>query len=137
LMLEIEKTVVEGSAAVTLAALLNNKVPELAKMKTLSIISGGNIDVNVLSKIINRGLAFDGRVVKLSTIIPDRPGALEHILGVFREYGANVLEIHHHRFSSEAPVGQVGVSVTLETRNSAHIDELKAVLIERGYLMGA
>jgi len=137
LMLEIEKTVVEGSAAVTLAALLNNKVPELSNMKTLSIISGGNIDVNVLSKIINRGLAFDGRVVKLSTVIPDRPGALEHILGVFREYGANVLEIHHHRFSSEAPVGQVGVSVTLETRNSAHIDKLKAVLTERGYLMGA
>tara|TARA_R110002073_G_scaffold25714_2_gene84894 strand:- start:12573 stop:13796 length:1224 start_codon:yes stop_codon:yes gene_type:complete len=137
LMLEIEKTVVEGSAAVTLAALLNNKVPELANKRTLSIISGGNIDVNVLSKIINRGLSFDGRIVKLSTVIPDRPGALEHILGVFREYGANVLEIHHHRFSSEAPVGQVGVSVTVETRNKTHIDELKAVLSKRGYLVGA
>lgn len=136
LMLEIEKTVVEGSAAVTIAALLNNRIPELANKKTLSIISGGNIDVNMLSKIINRGLSFDGRIVKLSSVIPDRPGGLELILGVFRESGANVLEINHHRFSSDAPVGQVGVSITVETKNQAHIDELKAVLKQRGYLMG-
>jgi threonine dehydratase len=137
LMLEIEKTVVEGSAAVTIAALLNNKLPELANKRTLSIISGGNIDVNVLSKIINRGLLFDGRIIKLNTIIPDRPGHLEIILGVFRESGANVLEVTHHRFASEAPVGQIGVSITVETKNKAHIFELKSLLTDRGYLIGS
>ena len=133
LMLEIEKTVVEASAAVTIAALLNHKIPELKGKKTLSIISGGNIDVNMLSKIINRGLSFDGRVVRLSSVIADRPGGLEDLLGVYRALGANVLEVQHHRFSSQAPVGQIGVSVTVETRNKAHIDALNEALSERGY----
>ena len=135
LMLEIEKTVVEGSAAVTIAALLNNRVPEIANKKTLSVISGGNIDVNMLSKIINRGLSFDGRVARISSVIPDRPGGLELLLGVYRESGANVLEVNHHRFSSDAPVGQIGVSITVETKNKAHIDDLKASLSARGYLL--
>ncbi|MFN3235668.1 MAG: threonine ammonia-lyase [Pseudomonadales bacterium] len=133
LMLEIEKTVVEASAAVTIAALLNDRVPELKGKKTLSIISGGNIDVNMLAKIINRGLSFDGRVVRLSSVIADRPGGLEELLGIYRELGANVLEVQHHRFSSQAPVGQIGVSVTVETRNQAHIDEINETLQHRGY----
>lgn len=133
LMLEIEKSVIEASAAVTLAALLNHKVPELKGKRTLSIISGGNIDVNMLSKIINRGLSFDGRVVRLSSVIPDRPGGLEELLGVYRALGANVLEVQHHRFSSQAPVGQIGVSVTVETRNQNHIEALNQALSERGY----
>ncbi|HIG39110.1 MAG: threonine ammonia-lyase [bacterium] len=133
LMLEIEKTVIEGAAAVTLAALLNHRLPWLHGKRVLSVISGGNIDVNVLSKIINRGLSHDGRIVKLESIIADRPGALETLLGIFRESGANVLEVHHHRFSGQAPVGQIGISITVETRNQHHIDQLKALLNTRGY----
>ena len=89
--------------------------------------------MNLLSKIINRGLTFDGRIVKLDSVINDRPGALETLLGTFRELGANVLEVFHHRFSGSAPVGQIGVSITIETRNQEHINQLKALLIERGY----
>jgi len=133
LMLEIEKLVIEGAAAVTLAALLNERLPMLKGKKVLCLISGGNIDVNLLAKIINRGLAFDGRVVSLDTIIPDQPGGLEKLLGIFRESGANILEVHHHRFSGAAPIGQIGVSVTMETRNKDHIAEIKALLWERGY----
>ncbi|MEX0942381.1 MAG: threonine ammonia-lyase [Pseudomonadales bacterium] len=133
LMLEIEKYVVEASGAVPLAALVNQRVTEIEGKKVLCIVSGGNIDVNVLSKIINRGLAFDGRITKLETVIPDRPGALEKILGTFRESGANVLEIHHHRFSSDAPIGQIGISITIETRDTPHIQEIKSVLLDRGY----
>lgn len=133
LMLEIEKLVIEGAAAVTVAALVNHRIPEIKGKRVVSIISGGNIDVNLLSKIINRGLAFDGRIVKLDSVIPDRPGSLEKVLGVLRESGANVLEIHHHRFSSDAPIGQIGVSITMETRDQAHIDEIRAKLSERGY----
>ncbi len=133
LMLEIEKLVAEGAAAVTLAALLNNRVPQLMGKKVVSVISGGNIDVNLLSKIINWGLTFDGRIVKLESVITDRPGQLESMLGIFRQAGANILEVHHHRFSASAPIGQIGVSITIETRDQAHIDEITTLLKKKGY----
>ncbi len=133
LMLEIEKLVIEGAAAVPLAALLNRRVPQVSGKKVLSVISGGNIDVNLLSRIINRGLGFDGRIARFDTNIPDLPGALEALLGIFREAGANVLEVHHHRFSGSAPIGQIGVSITIETKDQLHIDEIGALLRERGY----
>ncbi|MDZ7685814.1 MAG: pyridoxal-phosphate dependent enzyme [Gammaproteobacteria bacterium] len=137
LMLEVEMLVTEGAAAVTLAALLNERVPGLRGKNVVAIISGGNIDVNLLSRIINRGLAFDGRVTKLDTVIMDSPGALEQMLRTFREPGANVLEVAHHRFSGDAPIGQIVVSITAETRNEAHIEELKALLEKRGYALTA
>lgn len=134
LMLEIEKLVIEGAAAVTLAALLNHRVPGIKGKKVLSIISGGNIDVNLLARIINRGLSFDGRVAALNVNIRDEPGSLEQLLGIFREMGANVLEVQHHRFFGNAPIGEIGVSITIETRNREHIEEIKALLSERGYV---
>ncbi len=133
LMLEIEKLVIEGAAAVTLAALLNNRVPQLQGKKVVSIISGGNIDVNLVSKIINRGLTFDGRMVTLNSMIIDRPGALESLLGIFSEAGANILEVHHHRFSGSAPIGQIGVSITIETSDQDHIEQIKSLLDATGY----
>ncbi len=133
LMLEIEKTVVEGAAAVTIASLLNHRLPQLHGKRVLSIISGGNIDVNLLSKIINRGLTFDGRIAKLESVISDKPGALETMLAVFRESSANILEVQHHRFSADAPIGQIGVSITIETRNKEHIDQIKNLMTSRGY----
>ncbi len=141
LMMEVEKVVIEGAAAVTLAALLNHRVPKIQNPQSppndrktvLSVISGGNIDVNLLSRIINRGLAFDGRVIKLDTTISDQPGELEKLLGVFRSSGANVLEVQHHRFGSDAPIGQIGVSVTVETRDRGHITELEKMLVEDGF----
>ena len=133
LMLEIEKLVIEGSAAVTLAALINNRLPQLRGKKVVSIISGGNIDVNLLSKIINRGMSFDGRIAKFDSKVMDRPGALETLLGIFRGSGANILEVHHHRFSGAAPIGQIGVSITVETRDKSHVDSLKAELAHHGY----
>lgn len=134
LMLEIEKLVIEGAAAVTLAALLNDRIPAVHGKRVVSVLSGGNIDVNLLSKIINRGLTFDGRVAELDTTIRDEPGALEKLLGIYREMGANVLEVDHHRFSSSAPMGQIQVSVTVETRNQEHIDQIKSMLASRGYV---
>jgi threonine dehydratase len=141
LTMEIEKIVIEGAAAVTVAALMNHRLAGLqggnakhgSGKKVLSILSGGNIDVNLLSRIINRGMAFDGRVFEFELVITDRPGSLESILGIFRESGANVVEVHHHRFASHAPIGQIAVSVTVETRNQAHIDLLKGIIESRGY----
>ena len=66
-------------------------------------------------------------------MITDRPGELEQLLGIFREAGANILEVHHHRFYASAPIGQIGVSITIETRDQAHIDEITTLLEKRGY----
>ncbi len=133
LMLEIEKLVIEASAAVPLAALLNRKLPEVRGKKVVSIISGGNIDVNLLARVINRGLAFDGRTMALKSVIMDRPGALEKLLGLFHQSGANVLEIDHHRLSGSAPVGEIDVSITLETRNRQHGAEIRELMVKQGY----
>ena len=133
LFLEIEKLVVEGAAATPLAALVNNRLPQLKGKRVLSVVSGGNIDVNLLSRIIDQGLAFDGRVARVETVIQDKPGSLENLLTVFRKLGANVLEVHHHRFSTRAAIGQVGVSVTLETRNQQHLDGIHEALDKHQY----
>ncbi|MBO6658077.1 MAG: pyridoxal-phosphate dependent enzyme, partial [Pseudomonadales bacterium] len=124
LMLEIEKLVVEGAAATPLAALLNKRLPQLKGKTVVSIVSGGNIDVNLLSRIIDQGLSFDGRVARIQTVVQDRPGNLEQLLTIFRHQGANILEVHHHRLSPTAPIGQVGVTVTVETRDRAHQEEI-------------
>jgi len=133
LMLEIEKLVVEGAAATPLAALVNNRLPQLKGKTVVSVVSGGNIDVNLLSRIIEQGLAFDGRVSRVETVIRDRPGMLEALLSIFRHAGANVLEINHHRLSPNAPIGQVGVSITLETRDRSHLEEIETALVAGGY----
>ena len=133
LMLEIEKLVVEGAAAAPLAALVNNRLPHLKGKTVVSVVSGGNIDVNLLSKIIDQGLVFDGRIGRIETVIQDKPGKLENLLTVFRIEGANILEVNHHRTSPNAPIGEVGVSVTVETRDRDHLDTIKQALNNGGY----
>ena len=133
LMLEIEKLVAEGAAATPLAALLNNRISGLEGKTVAAVISGGNIDVNLLSRIIDRGLAFDGRIARIETVVQDRPGHLEQLLTIFRLQGANILEVSHHRLSPRAPIGQVGVAVTLETRDAAHVQEITKALEDRQY----
>jgi len=133
LMLEIEKLVVEGAAATPLAALVNNRLPHLKGKTVVSLVSGGNIDVNLLSKIIDQGLVFDGRIGRIETVIQDKPGKLENLLTVFRIEGANILEVNHHRTSPDAPIGEVGVSVTVETRDRDHLDTIIEALKNGGY----
>ncbi|MBP1723113.1 MAG: Threonine dehydratase [Deltaproteobacteria bacterium] len=133
LLLEMEKIVAEGAGAVPLAALLNRKV-RLEGRKVLLIISGGNIDVNILGKIITRGLAMEGRIAQLTVRLKDLPGSLTAALEIMKGLRANILEIAHHRFDSLAPFGQVDVSITLETKGHAHIHEIQGVLKGAGYL---
>jgi len=133
LLLEIEKVLVEGAGAVPLAALLSHKADFHGK-RVLSILSGGNIDVNILGRIITRGLAVDGRIARLHLRLLDRPGTLMAALNTAKELQANVLDITHHRFDSTAPFGYVDVSVTLETRGHDHIRSICGALKEQGYL---
>ncbi len=133
LFLERDKTVVEGAGAVPLAALIHGKIPAARGKKVAMILSGGNIDMNVISRIIERGLVKDGRLVQLVARVPDRPGSLAKFTAAIAEQGANVVEIYHNRAFSKAAIGDVQVEVTLETRGRPHIDELIAALEKKGW----
>jgi threonine dehydratase len=133
LLLEMEKVVAEGAGAVPLAGLLNRKVP-LEGLKVLLLISGGNIDVNILGKIITRGLGMEGRIAQMTVRIKDLPGSLTSALEIIKSLQANILEITHHRFDSLAPFGLVDVSITLETKGHAHIHHIEEALQKAGIL---
>ncbi len=134
LLLEIEKIVVEGAGATPLAAILKHK-ERLAGRRVLSIISGGNIDVNILHRIITRGLAVAGRIVQLQVRLRDVPGTLTDVLEVLKRLHTNILDVAHHRFDSQAPFGYVDVSLTLETKGHPHIQQIQTALQAEGYLV--
>jgi len=127
-LLEIEKTVVEGGGAAGLAAVLFNKLTGLEGKNVAIVISGGNIDPNLLSKIIQRGLAKDGRMVRIRAMMRDRPGELAHICQHVAELGANILEVEHNRAFSNLEVGGVEIDLTLEARGHDHVNQLLAAL---------
>lgn len=131
MMLERAKLMVEGAGAVSLAALLHGKIP--ARGKVVSVISGGNIDVNIISRIIERGLVKAGRRVKISTMVIDRPGALHRLLTIIAGLRANVIHIYHDRVERNVPIGQSIVEVGLETRDAMHTEEILATLRKEGY----
>ncbi len=134
LLLEIEKTVVEGAGAVPLAALVNTRVALQGKTVAL-VLSGGNIDVNLVSRIIDRGLVKDGRLARFSVLLRDRPGALARLTALVAESRANVLDIHHARAFSRARVGESEVELTLETSGREQIEAIKRHLTEAGYVV--
>lgn len=135
LLLEQEKSVVEGAGAVPLAALYNDHVPQARGRKTVMVLSGGNIDVNLLSRIIERGLAKDGRLVRLELHVPDQPGALANLLLEIGRCQANVIEIHHNRAFNEVGLAQVAVELILETRGAEHVAEIRSTLTNNGYTL--
>lgn len=131
-LLEIEKTVVEGAGATPLAALVNKKLALDGKTVAL-VLSGGNIDVNLIARIIERGLVKDGRIVRLAVLLRDRPGALARLTALVAESRANVLHIHHDRAFSRARLGETEVELTLETSGREQIEAVKRHLAESGY----
>jgi len=132
LLLEIEKTVVEGAGAAPLAALLNRKL-DLEGRSVVLVLSGGNIDVTMISRIIERGLVKDARLVKLSVILRDQPGALARLATLIGEARANILHIEHERAFSRAAIGESRVELTLETSGREQIEIVKRRLTEAGY----
>jgi threonine dehydratase len=118
---------------VGLAALIHGKIPSARGRKVVLLLSGGNIDVNLVSRIIERGLVKDGRLVRLVVRMPDRPGMLARLTAEIAQAGANVVEIYHNRAFSKAGLGEVAVEVTLETRGRGHIEELIGGLGQKGW----
>jgi threonine dehydratase len=132
LLLEIEKTVAEGAAAVPLAALVNRKIALKGKRVAL-IVSGGNIDMNLISRIIEKGLIQDGRLARLSVVIPDRPGQLSRVSQRIGQEGANILQIQHVRGFGEMAVGETEVEMILETTGRDHIHRIIEILRGEGF----
>jgi len=127
LLLEIEKTVAEGAAAVPLAALINKKL-SLANKNIGLIVSGGNIDMNLISRIIETGLIQDGRLGRFSIVISDRPGSLARLAQRVADLGANILQISHSRGFGEMAIGETEVELILETAGADHIERIYAAL---------
>jgi threonine dehydratase len=132
LLLEREKTLAEGAGAAAIAALLNHKLP-LAGKKVAVLVCGGNIDVTLLSRIIERGLVKDGRLVRLRVHLPDYPGALHRLTGILAQHRANIVETSYDRAYYGVNLGDTAIDITMETRGPDHIAELLSALGAAGY----
>lgn len=130
-MMEMEKTVVEGAGAAPLAALMEHSLGLEGKRVAL-LVCGGNIDMTVVSKVIERGLVADGRLCRFTVRISDRPGGLAQLTRLLADAGASIKEVFHDRTFSPGEVGTVVVTVLLETRDATHAREVESTLISRG-----
>jgi threonine dehydratase len=129
---ELEKSVVEGAAATPLAACMSGKLNKLIGGRVVLLLCGGNIDPNVLSRVIERGLVADGRLGRFTAVISDRPGGLAELAAQIASTGASVKQIVHDRAFASPDVSAVNVLCTVETRNHQHLAELRALLKSRG-----
>ena len=136
LLLERERTVVEGAGATPLAALVSGRIPLGADDVVAAVLCGGNIDVNIIARIIERGLVADGRIARLMVTVRDRPGSLAALSKIVAGLGANVLEIRHRRAFADITVGDVQVVMHLETRGREHVREIISALEAFGHPVG-
>jgi threonine dehydratase len=132
LLLEREKTLAEGAGAAALAALVNRKM-QLTGKKIAVLVCGGNIDVTLLARIMERGLVKDGRLVRLRVHLPDYPGALHKLTGILADHRANIVETSYDRAYYGVNLGDTAIDITMETRGPEHIAELLAALSTGGY----
>ena len=131
-LIEKQKTVSEGAGATTVAAAMFNKV-DIKGKKVVCVVSGGNIDVNILSRVINKGLVKSGRLLELSTEIADKPGQLNSLLGLIASTGANILSINHNRYNLDLSVNMCEVHLVLETKSPEHVQSIYELLEANGY----
>lgn len=131
-LLESEKMVAEGAGAASVAAVMFNKVPVKGK-KTVCIVSGGNIDVTILNRVINRGLTKSGRICTLCIELDDKPGQLVQVSSVIAGLGANIISVSHERNADSEHVNACLLRLTAETKNQEHVEEIKRQLIGKGF----
>ena len=135
ILLERGKTVAEGAGAVPVAALMNGKISGIRNKKVAALVSGGNIDVNNMTRVINQGLIRSQRKIFFQTIIPDVPGELVKLLSIIADTSANVLSITHERSQHGISMGTTAVSLELETANEKHVEKLMNVLRDNHYFV--
>lgn len=133
-LIEEEKMVAEGAGAVSVAAAMFNKVPVKGK-KTICLVSGGNIDVNILNRVINRGLEKDGRLCLLTIDLDDKPGQLLEVNKVIASLGANIVSVVHERTTFREDINACELRVKMETRNMDHVNQIKEQLQKKGFTL--
>ncbi len=131
-LIEKQKLIAEGAGALSVAAAMFNKLPIDGK-KTVCLVSGGNIDVNILSRVINRGLLKEGRLSDLTIELLDKPGQLRDVSTIIAQLGANVVRVRHNQGGKGTEINECYLSVTLETKNAEHLEEIKRTFVEKGY----
>lgn len=131
-LMEQHKLVTEGAGAAAVAAAMFNKVNIIGK-KVACVLSGGNIDVTILSRVISRGLLMSGRTCQLMIELVDKPGQLKNVSRIIADLGGNVISVHHERANEGADVNGCYLRIVLETRNAEHIAEIKQALIDYGF----
>jgi threonine dehydratase len=131
-LIELEKAVVEGAGATPLAAILSGRLPDLAAKRVVLPLCGGNIDPNILSRVIERGLVADGRLCRFTAVISDRPGGLAVLTKQIAAAGASIKQVVHDRAFANSDVSTVNVLCTIETRNHEHFAEVRTRLKQHG-----
>lgn len=132
MLLETQKVVSEGAGAVSVAAAMFNKVPIKGK-KTVCLVSGGNIDVNTLNRVINRGLAKSGRRYTFIIDLDDKPGQLSGVCNVIGQEGGNIISVTHERINASSEINGCTIRMEVETRDNAHIETIRTTLTANGY----
>lgn len=129
---EQQKLVAEGAGAVSVAAVMYNKVPVKGK-KVVCLVSGGNIDVNTFSRVITRGLSKSGRNYTFTIDLADKPGQLSGVCTVIAEAGGNIISVNHERINTSAEINGCTIRIELETRDANHISDIRDSLLAKGY----
>ena len=132
-LIEQQKMIAEGAGAVSVAAVMFDKIPNLAGKKVVCVVSGGNIDVTILSRVIKRGLLTSGRSCNLCIELLDKPGQLQQVSEIIAGCGGNVISVHHERASETTDINGCYLRLVLETRNADHIKQITDALTSHGF----
>ncbi len=133
-LIEKEKMIAEGAGALPVAAILYDKIP-LKYNNVVAIVSGGNIDVNILSRVINRALLKNGRLSNLTIELLDKPGQLKEVSAIIAQYGANVIRVRHNQGGEGTDINDCYLKISMETRDFEHFNQIKQALIDKGYII--
>ena len=131
-LIEQQKLCAEGAGAVSVAAAMFNKVPVAGK-KVVCLVSGGNIDVTILSRVIDRGLLKSGRTLSIQVNLVDKPGQLQGVANCIADHGGNVTYINHEKATEDMSITDAYLRITMETKNFEHIDEILTALSDNGF----
>ncbi len=132
-LMEKRKLVCEGAGAVSVAAVLSDKIPHVKGKKVCCLLSGGNIDVNILSRVITRGLLASGRRSELSIALPDKPGQLTAVSAIISQCGGNVVGVQYNHSSVDTALNSCRLRITMETRDFTQIEQITMALKAQGY----
>lgn len=132
-LMEQQKLVSEGAGAVPVAAVMNGKIPGIAGKKVCCLVSGGNIDVTILSRVIERGLKMGGRTANITIALSDKPGQLSGVSTVIAEQGANVVSVNYDSTDLDMNITDCYLRLGVETRNYQHIEQIKKALVNAGF----